>query len=223
MDANVLYYSVNEWRSGVPVYLPQAQTANLPVDYGWLDAEKHAILVERKELRDLASSLRSGHLRVQLEAAKDETAHVWLLCEGNPKLITPKRVNLPGKWTYNNFWKALIALLYGLQVGGPLWADNPQESALLLSILYEQTHRIDLGAGRPVLPKWQHTPKGTVAESFARALPMGIGYGRAVALEEVTPSWVKLAQASVGLLEKAKGIGPILARRIHDFLRKEAD
>ena len=224
MKQDILYYNPNESRSGVPALLgKQAEAEPLALDYGWLDKDSMLLLLERKELTNLASDLRNNHLRDQLEAAKKLTPHVWLLTEGDLEatIIGPTGyLNLPGEWHYDLFWGALMALLFGLQVSGPLFSNNKEETAILLKTLFRQTCRGFLGSGRPVIPKWRPTTHGTMAESYARAIK-GLGFQRAVALQKQFPSWVHLVEATVADLKKIQGIGPIMAGRIHGGLRKE--
>lgn len=223
MDKNILYYDPNELRSGVPMELPQAESLPMPLDYGWLDSDGALVLVERKELNDLAGSLRNDHLRDQLEEAKKITNHIWLLVENWPEDLACELPNLSGQWDYPRFLSALYALLYGLNVLGPIPTATPEDSAVNLWTLFEQTRRESLGSGRPANPKWRWTERDTLAESYSRAMPRGIGLGfsRAKALQRLYPSWVDLVGASRLRLQQVEGIGPVLARRIYQFLRRK--
>lgn len=227
MKNDRLYFSPNESRAHVPdlITVPHESLAALALDYGWTDDGGNLVLVERKDcLNDLPADLRNGHLRDQLEKAKELTNHLWLITENWHELTgyaeDDELRNIHGGWTYGSFLRALFALLYGLQVGGPVPSRSRRDTATLLSIMYSQTKRENLGSGRPALPKWERTRRGTVAESFARAFP-GLGYSRACKLVETFPSWEVLVAANVTALASVSGFGPIMAKRIYDGLRKK--
>lgn len=213
----------NELRSGVPDRLGLVAEAwpRLLLDYGWL-TEDALVLVERKEINDLGSSLRSGRLRDQLEKAKKVTNHIWLLVEGQLPATVGGYLAIPGQWRYRDFMSALGALLHGLQVNGPIWTLDFRQSAEALLALWTQTSRESLGSGKPMLPKWKHTVHGSVPESFANGLRrIRLGYGRACELVKVAPSWIKLTKLTTTHLRKVPGIGPIMAQKIYDELRRE--
>ena len=227
MQPGKLYWSPNEIRANVPNFLtvPNESLASLSLDYGWLDKDGNVILVERKGIMsELPTDLHNGHLRDQLEKAKKETNHLWLVVEDWNELTgyadDDILHNIHGGWTYGNFLRALFSLLYGLQVSGPVPSRSRRDTATLLSVLYSQSKRDSLGSGRPALPKWQATKRASVAESYARAFP-GLGFQRAEALAASFPCWEALVKAKQKDLEKISGFGPILAGRIYDGLRKK--
>ena len=216
MKPNTLYYHPNEARGGIPKLLPQAESlAELSVDYGWVSPE--LVLVEHKEIGDLAHSLRNGHLVAQLERAKEQTPYVYLMVTGYDHQIEDGR----GQWTYLTFCDALFSALYGLQVSGPIYASSKSKTAENIQGLFRQTRRLVLGKGRPVVPKWRHTKGYDQVESYVRALP-SIGWTRAEALANRAPTWQYLVHILTKdgpkALHAVPGIGPILAKRIYSLV-----
>jgi len=222
MKADILYYSRNELRSGVPQLLQAAESApDLPLDYGWICPDQSEVHVERKTLQDLAASLRNSHLRDQLEQAKADNRHLFLVVEGWSKL-NDYSSNAPlllrgGNWYYQPFMAALISILHGLQVQ-LLPCGGPDNTAMSIQTLFEMTRRERLGNGRPALSKWQHTKRNTMAESYARAIP-NLGFERAKRLESKFKTWELLLKATQRQLRAVDGIGPLLSERIYKFLR----
>ncbi len=179
----------------------------------------HEVAVERKELRNLLADMRNEHLRDQLERAKLVTPHVWLLVEG-PLPSDLGTIDGPGNWTFEQFWAKLSSLLIGLGVSGPLWTRMTRESAKVIRILFEQSQREGLGSGKPASEKWRRTNRDWVAESYTRVF-RGLGFDRALALAKLFPSWTALTGATTSQLQKADGVGPLWAKKIHHLLRQE--
>ena len=214
MKPNILYYSPNEVRGGIPTMLPSAESCPLALDYGWLTPDA-MVLVEHKSLADLAGSLRNRHLADQLDAAKKETNHLWLLVTGVPTEAALAAEY--GKWQYLPFMAALVSVLHGLQVGGPLIGVDKAQTAQNLTVLFNQTRRTALGPGRPALAQWRSFQRGDQAEAYARAIP-GLGYHRAELMVKIAPTWeVLVAKLRKGpkVLERIEGIGPVMAGRIY--------
>lgn len=222
MKADVLYYSSNELRSGVPQKLQKAEDlAGLLLDYGWLDVEGNEVLVERKEFGNLATDLRNGHLKAQLESAKAHTPHVWLLTEGiKLQAYTTLETSMewiPGQWKYGHFLAAMLALVCGLQVN-LVGSQDKTDSACILWALFLQTRRVSLGSGKPVLARWRATRRNPVVESYARAIP-GLGLERAERLAEGFASWELLCEARKAQIRKLPGFGPLLSEKVYSFVR----
>lgn len=224
MKKGILYYSPNELRSRVPNFFTKAESyAGLALDYGWLAEDNSLVLLERKSVTvDLPGDLRSGHLKDQLEKAKDLTNHLWLLVEDWNELIgnveDDRLVNIHGGWTYGNLLKALFALVEGLQVGGPIPSKGRRDTSTIIWTLFQTSQRLSLGSGRPVLPKWKATDRKSVAEAYSRAFP-GLGFERAKLLAKEFPTWIALTKATVRDMQRVSGIGPGLAQMLHDKLR----
>jgi len=192
--------------------LGSAEPAVLPLDYGWLDCDGALVFVERKEVSNLLTDLRNGHLRDQLENARGQTEQVWLLVERLPVVMRGGEINGPGAWTYKAFWSALISLMYGLGIGGPLWSADMQGTVEILRAFFAQSQREALGSGRPKLSKWRDTVRGSRAEAYARAI-FGLGQMRAERLAARFPTWSALVGAEPAEL-RMEGIGPGWAERI---------
>lgn len=226
LKKGILYYSPNELRSRVPLFLPKAESyAGLPLDYGWLDIDGAIVLVERKCVTvDLPGDLRSGHLKDQLEKAKDKTNHLWLLIEDWNELYgsveDDQLVNIHGGWTYGNLLKAVFSLVSGLQIGGPVPSKSRRDTATILWTLFQTSHRLSLGSGRPKLPKWKSTDRNPIAQAYSRAFP-GLGFERAKLLAKEFPTWLALTKAKERDFMRVSGIGPGLARMLYNKLRGE--
>lgn len=222
MRRDVLYYTLNEVRSGVPALLKDAKSfPQLELDYGWLTPDGR-VAVERKDAEDLARSLRIGRLKSQLERAKQSTPHVFLIVEEWHRISVAGNLNarltwLRGNWTYGSLLTALYGMLYGLQVQF-IPTKSVEDTAAQLQLLFQLTQWESLGSGSPPLPKWKHTRCGTIAESYARAIP-NLGFKRAEIVAEAFPSWDKLLAAKPTQLRRLPGIGVLLSARIYNFLR----
>ena len=169
-------------------------------------------------MEDLAQSLRNGRLRSELERAKAKTNFIYLLQTG---LAVPNQhleLDVSGQWQYTAFWAALLALLHGLQVGGPIVGASRTDTVANLLVLQQQTYRATLGPGRPILPKWRSTIPFDQTESYARALP-GIGWERAKVLVSIAPTWAILTKLCTSsgprsIPPKLPGFGKVLWERL---------
>jgi len=238
MEPNHLYYVNNELRGGIPSMLPAppAQASSeLVLDYGWL-VEDTQVLVEHKTVEDLAQSLRSGHLADQLERGKAVTDHVYLCVTGLACPEVPGGMGLcavdeygsylaettmstpSGNWDYDRFQDALISILHGLQVGGPIVGLTKSATARNIMALYRQTRREGLGKDRPKLPKWKQTKVYDQVEAYSRAFP-GIGWEKARALAAEFPTWYELVQFGTReRLQMLSGFGRVLSSRLHAMI-----
>ena len=156
-----------------------------------------------------------------MEKAKKVTPYLYLCMTCLP--THDEDGNLLGvvtEWRYDNFYSALTAILLGLQVGGPLTGEYIEDTALIIETMFRQSMRTSLSSGRPVLGKWRSTPRGSLAESFARGL--GVGWEQAQTLSIEFPSWNCLVQAvdlrGPSVLTELRGWGKITSERVAKFI-----
>ncbi|MEB3851739.1 MAG: helix-hairpin-helix domain-containing protein [Desulfurococcales archaeon] len=167
-------------------------------------------VVERKTVRDFASSLVDGRLFDQARRLAEAYGHVYYIVEGSPRYLT--RWGDRGHQTL----AALTSLIvdYGAQV---LWSDGPHSTAYLIAQLARRYQEERGGASVAV----HHKPRLEGVEDWqvyiVQAFP-GVGPKTARAILEYFGTLEEFCRAPLAELSKVPGLGEKKAERIRAIL-----
>jgi DNA excision repair protein ERCC-4 len=206
-----VYADKREEQSGVPAELERLGILvirkMLPVgDYLVSDNA----VVERKTVKDFASSLVDGRLFDQAKRLVEAFEYIYYIVEGSPRYLT--RWGDRGHQTL----AALTALIvnYGVQV---LWSDGTHSTAYLIAQLAKR-HQAERGGAAFAIQK---KPRLETLEDWqlyiVQSFP-GVGPKTARAILEYFGTIEKFCTAPLSELSRVPGLGERKAERIKTIL-----
>jgi ERCC4-type nuclease len=173
------------------------------------------VVVERKEIKDLANSVREGRLWTQLEKLKNCNAKPILLIEGSPALLVEK--NLGGKDGWSRESIAGILLSCCLDWGIPMvYSPSYLWTATYLTriaIKYQDEKR-------EIHPLRVKEKAETMEDKARRVLEgiEGIGPVHALKLLKTLGSIRAVCNSPIEVLMKVEGIGEKRAKTIYEVV-----
>lgn len=180
-------------------------------DY-FVPGERAKFLVERKEVKDLANSIRDGRLWRELEKMKASDADKKFLLVEGPMGLLEKFTG----WRPSSIAAVLLAVENGWSVP-ILWSHNPVWTH---HYLVSMARKAGASAGKEyhlaVPPK--DLPDDEIQLSVVASLP-GVGPGRASRLLERFGTLQRLFSATGPELEQVDGIGEKTSARLERLFR----
>lgn len=237
----MLTYDTRELRSTIPDKLKEllptvriVEERLVAGDYLWHDVDGQCIIVERKSINDLLSSVASERLEEQLEKLRVADVKVLLL-EGTQFshdgiLYTASSSPYPwrkgmallrcrqGGWKEGSYLGILWRICYGAGVL-LLPSISRSQSAHLLAIAYQQS----LSLTHSTLFSGSKGYKYEKMDDYTRAVSLveRCGARDASELRRMFPTLSSLAQASLEALVKVRGVGEVKGKRIWRFFNEE--
>ena len=163
------------------------------------------VVVERKEVHDLASSIITDRIKDQLLRLSHEPKHQWLIIHGSP-LSIPDSVSI--KTEHLLGFVASVTVRYGINV---CWLRNLEEAIYVIIKIIKKVHEGKLGI--PYLPRKRIYSR----DERVRAIRLAFRVSEKVAkgLLKKFGSLRGICNASEKELKKVDGVGDITAKRIH--------
>jgi len=182
----------------------EVETFVLPVG----DYETNECLFERKEVKDLASSIKDGRLFSQLYRMSRAKKIPFLLIHGDLFDVRPQM----RKPVLHAVASAVVR--YKVSV---VWVDKLQKALYLMVQIATKIHEGKYGVPHVIKKRVVHRDERVVALSKALGIPVRVAEN----LLEMFGSIAGVCQASEKDLMLVSGIGEIRAKRIYSLLHSE--
>ena len=230
-----------EERSGIPQELKSLlgndsiQIQRLDTgDYAWYDIDGNLILIERKNINDLLSSIADDRLVEQVGRLRESADFALILIEGalqmlkdgklasiNQVLTVMKGGKVLGigehtNWYAGSVYSKLWSVVFGAGVS-IIPVMGKATSAKVIETFYKASQQEAYGGRRWKGTRWNSTEPNIVLQMYTAILPRcGLELSRRIA--KIYPSFEHLCTATLEDLCKIEGIGKLTAKGIYDAL-----